>query len=149
MRTICLFLSGVSLSACAHAQVAAIPPQSDSRPVANVPLQDEVDEIAWSGRNFNRAEFRVSLRDAAFEARHCVSPPTKLDAIIPHVTFQPSGEVTDVHIENVSDETLAACIAEPFARIKIDPFSGNPLTSRWSFADIYGADANRRAMVNR
>jgi hypothetical protein len=117
--------------------------------VSNVALQDEVDAIAWSGPDFNRAEFRISMRDAAFEAEHCVNASTQLDTVVPYVTFLPSGDVTDVLLENIPDETLAPCLTAPFTRIKIDPFSGPPVKTHWSFATIHRTDANRRAMINR
>jgi hypothetical protein len=148
MRAICLFLSATSLSACAHA-APMFRDESLSAPSRDVALEDEQDEIAWSGRGFNRAAARISLRDAAYESTACVKDQNWLKTLTIRVTFEPAGTVSTVQMDGPirQDERVVACTMAKYERVRIPEYAGGPITLGGPFTNIVGVRAgdHRRA----
>ncbi len=132
MRAICLFLSTISLSACAHAHASMPPTEEESPPNAAVVAAEETAQrefvaMRFAGRhNFDRGATAAALGQAARDVSVCLKPNEPQGSGHTRITFAPNGQVASVDIDQppFQDAPSHVCIQTIFFRATVPPFEG-------------------------
>ncbi|MGH7328039.1 MAG: hypothetical protein ACREJX_06780, partial [Polyangiaceae bacterium] len=94
---------------------------------ARVVYADEQDEMISSAQTFDRAAVRIAMRVALLAAKDC-SPSGLNEEGAVRFSMLPSGESADVEIDSPkSDPSSLDCMRAELSKIRIKPFTGDPI----------------------